>query len=237
MSLFTSMPESSVQSGLKRKNSTAPSDSESDSESDGWDESDIEELEEALLVDIAPPKQHFGDSQLRGSIERPVWSREEREKLPVALNLSNFVETDSVMTLYRCEAAKGCNPTISNIRTLPYEEVHIFVCLMNSEQCIYMRTPDVKKDCSKKAFEFERINEGICFKPADNSEYTELRFKKKCQDKQGNQTGFELGREYESYTNGTMPQFIFIAMPYCNGYLRDRAVRSAPPGGHRERCR
>ena len=159
---------------------------------------------------------------------RPTWTTAEREKMPQSLHLTNFVQQGGVTTLFRCEAAKGKNPQVSGLSALSFQQIHIFTCLFNSRDCIFMRTPDVKKNCQKPTFEHERTDEGIRFSPSANPEYNEIRFKKKCQDKQGNQTGFELGREYESYTRGTTPQFVFIAVPYANGYIKEKAVRSVP---------
>ena len=172
--------------------------------------------------------QASGINSAQGMASRLSWTVAEREKMPQNLHLTNFVEKDGVITLYRCEAAKGKNPKVSGMSAQPFQHIHIFICLFNSAECIFMRTPDVKKNCQKPPFQHKRIDNGIRFSPSANSEYSEIRFKKKCQDKQGNQTGFELGREYESYTKGTTPQFVFIAVPYVNGYIKEKAVRSPP---------
>lgn len=172
--------------------------------------------------------QATGINSTQVAASRLTWTAAEREQMPQNLHLTNLVEKDGVVTLYRCEAAKGKNPKLGGMSALPFQHIHIFVCLFNSTECIFMRTPDVKKNCQKPPFEHERIDNGIRFSQSANSEYSEIRFKKKCQDKQGNQTGFELGREYESYTKGTTPQFVFIAVPYANGYIKEKAVRSPP---------
>lgn len=214
------MPTPSDMPSAYPETGTPPNDLSNDSESDGWDDSDDERMDDAHEQSVVP-----SDISPTGVVvtSQPNWTMEERQKLPVGLTLENFLKEDSGLTLYRCEAAKKKNPTVSGLQSFGNgTKVHLSICLFNSEETVYMRCPDVKR----KKFECQRLDSGIVFDVKDAM--NELRFKKKCQNKTGNHTGFELGREYESYTNGTTPQFVFVAVPYTSGYVKNLAIRSPP---------
>lgn len=180
---------------------------ESDDDDDGWGSSD-EECDTA--TDISNVIQ----------MERPTWSMQERECIPELLKLENFVVDASGISLYRCEPAKKQNPTLKGLECLSeYSQVVVFIYLLNSAECVPMRTPDSKK----KELNHCRLDGGIQLCP---SKVHSVRFKKKCQDKSGNDLAFELGKGFMSHTAGTTPQFIFVAVPYSNGYIMNKAVRS-----------
>lgn len=186
-----------------------PKGAESESDDDGWGSSDDEGAgaEDGAVV-------------TEGVEERPTWSMEERESIPKLLSLENFVVNESGNSLYRCEPAKKKNPTLNGLDCLAsHSKVVVFICLLNSTVSVPMRTPDSKT----KRLNSTRLDGGIVINPSDIGA---IRFKKKCQDKAGNDLAFELGKGFMSHTAGATPQFIFVAVPYQNGYLKDKAVRS-----------
>lgn len=184
----------------------APNGAENDSDDDGWGSSDDEGSE------------HYAGEQTQ--LERPIWSMEDRERLPELLSLENFVVDESGNSLYRCEPAKKQNPTLTGLKCLAHHsKVVVFICLFNSSESVPMRTPDSKTKTLNKT----RLHGGIVVNP---SEVDAVRFKKKCQDKAGKDLAFELGKGFMSHTAGATPQFIFVAVPFQNGYLTQKAVRS-----------
>ncbi|MDA7838898.1 hypothetical protein N9A45_01025 [bacterium] len=191
-----------------------PNGAKIDSDDDGWDSSDDDGSEhyagEQTFKFTPPPAQ----------LERPTWSMEDRERIPELLSVENFVVDESGNSLYRCEPAKKQNPTLGGLKCLAHHsKVVVFICLFNSFESVPMRTPDSKT----KSLNNTRLQGGIVINP---SEVDAVRFKKKCQDKAGKDLAFELGKGFMSHTAGATPQFIFVAVPYENGYLKEKAVRS-----------
>lgn len=192
-------------------------DSDSD---DGWGtDGDMDALESSMF---GTSQQIESAPKLQTVQERPNWNMSEREKLPVELGLENFVMDESGYNLYRCEPAKKMNPTLCGLSQFSeYESVHISIRLLNAEKSVVIRTPDLKRKCLNA----HRLDQGVL---VNAKKEHSVRFKKKCQDKSGNDTAFELGKGFMSHTLGATPQFIFVAIPYCGGYVPEKAVRSPP---------
>lgn len=204
------LPSTFDVSHASRITTTSPNGAESDSGSDGWSDSD-DEGPEPDEPTVSPT-----------SAALPTWSRKELGVLKCQLELENVIRDQGGFVVYRCEPADKKYPTLSGFSSLrKFKHVHVSILVFNSEEHVTMKTPDMKN----KYMSYDEYMDGIIFDPKTT---TSLLFKKKCQNKAGVETGFELGKGYISHTNGATPQFVFVATPFDNGYLKSKSVRSAP---------
>lgn len=209
MSTFQFSPPQSIMSAPP----SVPNDPNYDSESDGWSSDDESPPESS----VSPPVQVAATQA-----PLPPLTMSEREKLKSTLKLENFIQNEGGYTLYRCEPANQKNPTLTGLSSLKqFDKVHVAVHVFNSEESVFMRTPDMKN----KYIKYERHEDGLLVDPKT---VDAIRFKKKCQDKLGNDSGFELGKGYMSHTAGATPQFVFVVTPFSNGYIKSQAIRSTP---------
>lgn len=197
-----------------------PNGPETGYESDGWSDSDDED------AGNSSGSANVTSATLSATASKmPKWSMANRAEIPVAMSLDNMIESENgSLNIYRCEASKGMNPTLGFNKGGMW---HLTVRCMNSAESVVMRTPDPK---NKKMKLVRKENGGILYMP---SQCPSIRFKKKCQDIEGKNTGFKLGKGYASYTSGATPMFAFIAVPVIVDkvtntvlYAREKAVRS-----------
>ena len=168
----------------------------SDSDSDGWEDAEVNEP--------VQKKQGPFDIQL------PVFNFNQRESIPLKIQLAHFVQEPSGKSLYRCEPANKKYPGIDLSVYKDFTAVYLSIMLLNSTENVFMRIPDFKS----KNIDFLRRENIMFLKPREECIY----FKKKCVDKVSKKDiAFELGKGFLSHTLGSTPQFIFIAIPYKDG--------------------
>jgi|MDSY01.1.fsa_nt_gb hypothetical protein len=197
-------------SNASRGATASPNGTESDPGSDGWSDSE-DEGPEPVEPAVSPT-----------SVALPTWSRKELGALKCQLGLENVIQDQGGLVVYRCEPADKKYPTLTGLSSLrQFEHVHVAIMVFNSDEHVTMKTPDMKN----KYITYVEYMDGIIVNAKNTKS---LRFKKKCQNKGGGESGFELGKGYISHTNGATPLFVFVATPFDHVYLKNKSIRSEP---------
>ena len=178
-----------------------------------------------------------GDLMARFSAtEPPVFTQDQLSGLAEGVPLENFLQTPSGWALMRCESASravhstdGTTTKVveypgflvsAKLRGFPY--LWVTVELYNGTHKAVMRTPDLKM---RPAPWHCRRGEGLMVRTSDKM--ARVTFKKKCVHKPtGKDLAFELGKKYDSYTDGATPQFVFVVVPFDGRFRVEDAVRS-----------
>jgi len=156
-------------------------------------------------------------------VKLPQYTKDDRETMPESLQLSNFVKTNHILSLYRCEPANKEYPGICIPPSFAkYEALMVSIELHNAiGRPVRTRLPDFKS----KGMTYKRRGDVVfVIRP----ELPVIYFKKKCQDKRtGKDIAFELGGGFSSHTGEITPQFTIVMTPFVNGRLAvEKAVRS-----------
>ena len=187
--------------------------------SDEW-----ESCDEYTETSFGPAMAEYEPPAKTESIETvdiPYIDREAREKMTRGVDLVNVIRTKKSVCIYRCEPARTADgrkyPGIvipEHMRTSPSLMISMYVHNAISEP-VNVRVPDFK---TKNVTFLRRGNSVFVEKPGNLVDHT-LHFKKKSQDKSGNDVAFKLGNGFLSQTGNIMPVFTFVLVPFSNGQL------------------
>ena len=187
----------------------------SDSEDD-WVDSDyttiqqnIDDTRDSFVNSVAPSNG-------------PDYAHSNYDALPEKIKLVNFLSTDGIATIYRCEPVNKQYPTV-DLGSMDYKHVLLTMALFhNGCESVFVRFPDLKDKTS-----IHRSSYGLW---VDAKQDHLFRIKKKATDLITKEnTAFRLGGDFKFHTNDMEPRFIIIATPFENGvFLKDKAIRTCP---------
>jgi len=204
----------------------------SDESEDEWVCND--EVNSLSTSPVAPSAVGFTFKQLQeldNLPECPKIDFEQLQAMDETLYLQNFINDTTGFTLYRDEPYVNKQYPGLELSSLASEVGHVFIAIVlyfTNGNRVPVRVPDIKSSKKKsKQVKTVRHQNGL-FVDISTLHNNTIFFKKKSVDKQnGNDTAFELGKDYSSHTMGVPSQFVFYAVPFVNGtFVTEKAQRS-----------
>lgn len=162
--------------------------------------------------------------------ECPKIDFEQLQAMNETLYLQNFINDTTGFTLYRDEPYVNKQYPGLEMSSMASEHTQVFIALVlyyTNGNRVPVRVPDIKSKKKSKQVKTVRHENGL-FVDTSTLHNNTIFFKKKSVDKQnGNDTAFELGKDYSSHTMGVPSQFVFYAVPFVNGtFVTEKAQRS-----------